>query len=365
MKNRFWMLLLCSHWLAFAALAQIPSQRPVVLSVTNGGFISFHSETSTTATAKSSADQKVASLIRSQALRDENLIIHRVLSDAERRVIFGYDLWVNSDPVSRKFSLAVLPAADDFRRTFLKESARRSTDLFATFPKSTRPQTLDDGDAVSLELLFNPETGLKIVDVVRVTFDRSTLFDTTPGALPKDFTLDAVAMGVRSYELMFNGRLIGKGKSTAACTGSLLWVYIPGNGRFIFSLVPREGYDFKKVGIVRENLIEFVDNNQLYEWLSSVPILPNGGTWNLWVLHDPSYTPLFGPEEPIAKSKDPGLIQKLKDSLVLKDGPPGLTLRTPKPSPDEANSSKTPSALQQRVMVGGADSMGNLLPKSP
>lgn len=363
MKNRSAMLLLCFLCMGVSAMAQSPSQRQVVLSVSNGGFISFRSETSTTAPAKSSGDQNVASLIRSQALPDENLIIHRVLSDAARRVIFGYDLWVNSDPISRKFSLAVLPAADDFRRTFLKESARRSTDLFATFPKSTRPQTLDDGDAVSLELLVNPETGLKIVDVLRVTFDRSTLFDTTPGTLPKDFTLDAVAMGVRNYELTVNGRLVGKGKSTSACTGSLLWVYVPNHGRFIFSLVPRHGYDFKKIGIVRDNLIEFVANNQLYEWISTVPILPNGGTWNLWVLHDPSYTPLFGSEEPIAKSKDPGLIQKLKDSVVLKDGPPGLTLRTPAPSPDEP--SKTQSTSRQRVMIGGADSMDNLLPKSP
>jgi hypothetical protein len=67
---------------------------------------------------------------------------------------------VSADPNTRKFSLAVLPADEAFRRTFLKDyTPLRPNGPFATFPKSTTPQTLDDGDAVSLELLVNSEFG--------------------------------------------------------------------------------------------------------------------------------------------------------------------------------------------------------------
>src|SRR6185503_6899545 len=129
------------------------------------------------------------------------------------------------------------------RRSFLKDSAPlRAHEGFATFPKSTAPQTLDDGDAVSLELLVNRESGVKIVDVVKVTFDRSTLREKYLETAPKDFTLDAVALSVKSYELRIDGTLIGKSKSKLGCAGSLLWLYIPDRGRFIFSLVPRDGY---------------------------------------------------------------------------------------------------------------------------
>ena len=168
MRSRIWALLLCIHCLGLAAAAQNPAKRQVVLQVSNGGFISFKSETS--ADNKNTTDSKsLASLIYSQALSTDNHIIHRVLTDADQRVIFGYDLSVVANPLTRKFSIGVLPADEAFRRTFLKDSAQPSTETFATFPKSATQQTLDDGDAVSLELLVNQESGVKIVDLVRVT----------------------------------------------------------------------------------------------------------------------------------------------------------------------------------------------------
>jgi hypothetical protein len=361
MRNRIWALLFCVHCLGLAAFAQVSQKRQVVLQVSNGAFVSFKSETSAIDDKHISDSQSLASLIHSQALTDENFIVHRVLTDSERRVIFGYDLWVNPNPVTRTFSLAVLPADEVFRRTFLKESALKSTDPFATFPNSTKPQTLDDGDAIELELLVNATSGVKIVDIVRVTFDRSTLFEKSL-VPPKDFTLDAVALSVKSYELFVDGTLMGKGKSTVGCRGALLWFYLPERGRFIFSLVPREGYAFRKSGILEGNRIEFVANGRHYEWVSGAPILPNGGTWNLWVLQDPNYSPLFGPEKPMS-SKSPGVMDKLSEVLVLK-GATGLTVRVPGSAENPPRESKQVE-VPQRMMVGGADSMDHLLPKSP
>jgi len=159
----------------------------------------------------------------------------------------------------------------------------RAHEGFATFPKSTTPQTLDDGDAVSLELLVNHESGVKIVDVVKVTFDRSSLREKYLEVAPKDFSLDAVSLTVKSYELMIDGLLVGKSKSKLGCEGSLLWIYIPDRGRFIFSLVPREGYAFQKIGMLDDNRIEFEINGEFYEWTSGDSILSTGGVWNLWV----------------------------------------------------------------------------------
>jgi hypothetical protein len=298
--------------------------------------------------------KSLAALLYAQTFAGENRIIHRVITDAEQNVVFGYDLWVNADPVTKKFSLAVLPADEAFRRSFLKDfTPPRPSSAFATFPKSTTPQTLDDGDAVSLDLLVNAESGVKIVDVVSVTFDRSTLRDSHPESAPKDFTLDAVALGVKNYSLLINGNLVSKSKSSIGCTGALLWLYLPDRGRFIFSLVPREGYDFAKIAVLDENKIEFTVNGERYEWVSATSILPNGGTWNLWVLHDTAYTPLFGPQMAVPRGaikKSPNVFEKIEGALTKQGKPTGK----PK-APD----------VPQRVMVGGADSMENLLPKSP
>ncbi|HEU4770168.1 MAG TPA: hypothetical protein VFS77_22565, partial [Pyrinomonadaceae bacterium] len=205
MRSRIWGLLLCLHCLAFVAAAQNPAKRQLVLPLSGGGFVSFRSETSAPGNATPES-RPLSALLFAQAYSGDDRIIHRVLTDAERRIIFAYDLSVSANPVTKKFSLVVLPADEAFRRSFLKDSAPlRAQESFATFPKSATLQTLDDGDAVSLELLVNRESGVKIVDVVKVTFDRSILRENYLDAAPKDFTLDAVSLAIKSYELTIDG----------------------------------------------------------------------------------------------------------------------------------------------------------------
>jgi hypothetical protein len=345
--------------LGVAAVGQNPAKRQLVMQVSNGGFVAFRSETPG---AKSAPDSNsLAALLYSQAFAGNNRIIHRVLTDAENNVVFGYDLWINSDPISKKFSLAVLPADEAFRRTFLKDyTPTRTNASFATFPKSTSPQTLDDGDAVSLDLLVNSESGVKIVDVVSVTFDRATLREGYLDSAPKDFTLDAVALSMKNYSLTINGNLVGKSKSNIGAEGALLWFYVPERGRFIFSLVPREGYNFAKVAVLDGNRIEFTVDGERYEWLSSASILPNGGTWNLWVLRDADYVPMFGTTliPPRSTQKGPNVFEKIEGALANRGAEVTFNL------PRRSGSAKTTTTAPQRVMVGGADSMENLLPKS-
>lgn len=366
MRSRIWTLLLCLHCLAIAATAQNPAKRQLVLPVSNGGFVAFRSETSVPADAHMRENTTLSAKLFAEAVAGENRIIHRILTDADRRVVFAYDLAVNSDPVTKKFSLIVLPADESFRRSFLRDGAPlRANESFATFPKSTTAQTLDDGDAVSLELLVNRESGVKIVDVVKVTFDRSSLRESFPDNAPKDFTLDAVALSVKNYELAIDGNVVKRSKSKLGCEGSLLWIYIPDRGRFIISLVPRDGYSFQKTGLLDGNRIEFVANGEYYEWIAAESILPNGGAWHLWVLHDPDYTPfLLNSERATPKAaapKAPGVFAKLEDALLTRQG---ISLSVNQPRSGTGSSGRSP-LMPQRVMVGGADSMDNLLPKGP
>lgn len=356
MRSKFWILLLCIQLFSLSGLAQNPAKRQLVLQLANGGFVAFRSEM-----PGSNTPSSLAGSLYAQAFAGENRIIHRVLTDAQQNVVFGYDLWINADPMTKKFSVAVLPADEAFRRSFLKDfTPPRPNSAFATFPKSTTPQTLDDGDAVSLELLVNHESGAKIVDVVRVTFDRTTLRESNLESAPKDFTLDAVALGVKNYSLLINGNEVSRSKSSIGCSGALLWLYIPERGRFIFSLVPRDGYDFQKTAVLDENKIAFTIDGEHYEWVSSTSILPSGGTWNLWVLRDTKYTPLFGGEEtePRSAPKSPSIFDRLEGALNKQ----GATLSITTPNPSRT---KTTVVRPRRVMVGSADNMENLLPKSP
>jgi hypothetical protein len=332
--------------------------------------VGFRSETAWTDTKKVSPElQRVPAVLSSQALADDNRIIHRVLKDTGGRFIFGYDLWVEPNPTSRNFKIVVRPLDAQFeiklRAGNPSEGEPPQSEIISTFPRSTAPQTLDDGDAFSLDLLVNQNTGVKIVDVVKVAFEWSHLWDNNPRTLPRDFAVDAVELSVKDYRLLVNGNVVSVGKSTKSCAGTLLWFYVQDRGRFIFSLVPREGYEFQKVGIIEDNRIEFTVNGNHYEWLSGSPILPGGGIWNVWVLHDPNYTPLFGSETPPARKKD--VFEKL-DAAVVATNENAVRLRTPQQS-TLSNKASTAGAQatteRPRVMIGGADRIENLWPRSP
>jgi hypothetical protein len=211
---------------------------------------------------------------------------------------------------------------------------------------------------------------VKIVDVVQVAFDRSRLGNDGTPLRPRDFTLDAVALEMKDYSVLVNDNLIATGKSKAGYANALLWIYIPNRGRFIFSLLPREGYFFQKTGTVSGNKIEFTVGGDHYQWLSSSPILREEGTWNLWVLHDTHYSPLFAVRQPPPTEK--GILQKLDDindtvkrtSNTLKQKPSALQLNPAPPAPAPRKPEKSAVKTRDVVMMGGADRIENLLPRN-
>jgi hypothetical protein len=250
----------------------------------------------------------------------------------------------------------------EVERKLLRSSPEVQPVRIATLPQATEPQILADGDSFALDLLVNQNTGVKIVDFVRVSFDRSNLWEDNPRTLPRDFTLDAVALTLADYRLLIDGNLVAAGKPGTNFGGALIWCYVEGRGRVIFSLVPREGYQFQKVGIIKENRIEFTVKGNHYEWLSSSPILPNGGTWNVWVLHDPKYVP-FGAQETAAKEKSK--LDKLDDSIRAVDRAARIGDQAPttfRKKTDEVQPAQ--AAKRFKVMVGAADRVENLWPRN-
>lgn len=369
MRSKALIIALCLVAFAGVASAQEGAKRQLIVPLADGGFVAFKSETSWTDAKRSSTElQRGTSVLSSQAVMDDNHIIHRVLEDAGGRVIFGYDLVVASNPGAKQFKIEVRPLDRQFGNRLQTEKASGSMpnqpEVVSTFPKPTEPQMLDDGDAFSLDLLVNQNAGVKIVDVVRVTFNRPS-FDVNPRMMPRDFTLDAVELAMKDYRLLVDGNAIAAGKSANGVAGALLWFYVSDRGRFIFSLLPRAGYEFQKVGVIDENRIEFTLNGNHYEWLSSSPILPGGGTWNLWVLHDPQYAPIFGSDPTLPQKKT--VWQKVDEILNVQPASRGMgtqkrtTLQVVIPN----QTSQTAPTRRPRIMIGGADRIENLWPKDP
>jgi len=387
MKNRILTTALVLVSAAALVKAQSSGANKEIVSLPEGGFVSFMNKATWADFRQAIQLRPLPAALSSHTLADRDQIIHRVLRDRDGRFVFGYDLWVFGDSANKQFKVAIRPLAAELASS-LRGNEQATADSLSTFPKPTEPQTLSDGAEFSLDILINKTTGVKIVDIVKLSFDRASLGGENPAMRGRDFTADAVAMQMKDYSLLVNDELVATGKSKTGSAGALLWIYVPERGRFIFSLVPRPDYGFEKVGTVSANKIEFTLRGDHFEWLSSSPILREEGTWNLWVLSDPKYVPIMG-SAMAPPPKEKGTLEKVADKLDEKiNSVVEKTVTVQRPSASQTalqkqSESQTPSApptqsaLQTsilnrmennrerlKVMYGAADKIENLLPRN-
>jgi hypothetical protein len=339
-------------------------QQQLIVPLGGAGFVAFRLEATPDAReGRPVGAAEVEAALLPQALLGADNTVHRVLLDRGGNLVFAYDLRVEPHAPSRRFTVTAAPVGAEFEKQLLR--ARRAAapppaaTNVPTLSRAAGPQTLDDGDSVSLDLLVNPQTGVRVADVFKVSFDRARLWQ----AAPRDFTADSARLAVRDHTLLVGGRVVAGGRAARGVEGALVWFYVPGRGRFVLSLVPRDGYDFRKIALIEENRISFEFKGERYEWVSGAAVVGGGGTWHAWVLHDPDYTPEIASSEEITR----GILKEEEedDPSVLKQI---LTGRTPRAPAQPGFDTKQPRTNGSRVRaprprIGAADRMENLLPK--
>jgi len=215
-------------------------------------------------------------------------IMHRVISDPKGKVYFGYDLKAVREPQPNTFRVSIRPLSVK-AELLLKTSGFRSQ----TVKKYPEDVVVEDGDTINFETLENPSTGVKVVDLIKVTTeDRKfgTYFAERMEA--KDFTVDDVDLRLDRPVILCNDEKI---QTNAGASGHLVWVYIRGKGRFIFSFTPQPDQNFQKIGVIEDNKILFDHDGVSYQVINKTPVLGSGGKWNLWVRIDPAYKPEVEP----------------------------------------------------------------------
>jgi hypothetical protein len=223
-------------------------------------------------------------------------IIHRVWVDKAAGSYFGYDLEIEPLSEARQFRVAIKPLSQEFARELekggtLKALSGRSSapPVNSSLPRLLQPQIIDDGDTVALEVLVNRQTGVKFIDLVTISSSGKPVENPLPGPA-RDFSLSDVQMTMQNQRLFINGKLVA-GDTSNSCAGELIFFYLRGRGRFVFSIRPYEGYNFQRLGEIQNNKLSFSLGTDHYEWVSRTPVVGTGGTWNLWVLHQPDYKP--------------------------------------------------------------------------
>ncbi|MGH9942144.1 MAG: hypothetical protein ACRD9R_07290 [Pyrinomonadaceae bacterium] len=354
---------------AATARAQgVTTSQPLVVSLPQGGFVAFRLKTtSLNPSGDAGASQSAVSLqLSEQGLVGAGNTVHRLLVDGKGNFAFGYDLTVEPLDGGRKFRVTARPLAAEVEAKLRAGSNAARAPLsplnVATLTGSTSDQIVADGESFALDLLVNERLGVKVVDYVKLSAERPR--PSAPAGPPtraRDFSVVNVEMAVRNYQIRVDGEVLRTAGARRGCSGSLVWLYLPGRGRFIFSLVPQERYDFRKIGVIENNTIAFEWEGVRYEWVSAEPVVGSGGTWNLWVLHDPAYGDAYAPP---AVTPD----EESKVARALRDPVGALTGRSVDRgfgSPPVPEKRPTPAATERlRVRVGGAASVEALLPKN-
>ncbi len=269
-----------------------PEQEQGVVPLKGGGFVVF--------------DLKIQSplpmAVSSSVDGSESNLIHRVLIDEKNNFYLGYDLEVEVQPA--KFDGGSFQPGQ-FKLTFGPLSAAHVAGLQANpklanlsphpefnqdwFFRSATPQLLKSLDSIAIELLVNPATGAKIIDVISVNMSPTAAwFNKRPFGNARDFSIDDVEMSMSRNKLLINGECVSCSGS-GSVSGPLVYFWVRGRGRFIVSLRAHDGYDFQKIGTIQQNKIVFFMNGDYYEWICAEPIMKDGGFWNVWVLHEPDY----------------------------------------------------------------------------
>lgn len=297
--------------------------------------------------------------------------IRRVFVDSGGTLFFGYALVIEPIISSKQFKVTVRPLSPEdeqelrARKSFSTRRIHPNYNV-AGLSRSSAPQIINDGDTFALDVLVNPQTGDKVTDIVTVSSDQARLKEAPASESPRDFTLGDVPLKMINYQLLINGELVAGGKRSGACAGPLIWFHLPERGgRFIFSVMPHEGYDFKKIGTIENNRIKFTLNGDRYEWISNAPVVGNGGNWNLYVLYDSGYIPdpfllgVNGAAKPEQRDSSSGLSvieRKMRSAKTAA----AIGFEKPTDSRKEEES-KTPGA---RLIIGASDTIENLLPKN-
>ncbi len=279
-------LILVAAWTLFA---QDSSHRNYSLSATLPSGIEFKYKVFS---IPSGSDHPRLIDVSGVEVGDPENVAHRFVVDETHHQYFGYDISAEPADTPSQYRVTISPLTlnpEKLPEQFRHASRGPLTPIFlAKYPD---PQIVSDGDTIELDLLVSPDGQQKIVDNILVTKPEPVA--ATSAQEPKDFTPDDAPIDIdfENATVWINGQKYSGHTSFDRMPGATVTFYFPGRGRYILSLVPHEG--FSKMGAVRDNVFLFEADGQQYEVRTMNLILGSKGSWNLYVLHDPSYVPDF------------------------------------------------------------------------
>ena len=212
----------------------------------------------------------------------------RTLFDSKQGRYYGYDLFV--EPRGAVFQVRIEPLSLSTSELAARQIVDSSWTPIPLVKYPVIPQ-VPAGAVVSIDLLQNPATGQKVVDVL--TFKSTAPAPAVASGPPRDFSISDVEIRLESPRVSVNGQIVDASLQVGgSVSGQVLWFYLPERGRFAFSIQPNR--DYRRAGEIFDKTMDFTVGGDQYHVQSAAPIAPGSGRFHLYVLDEPHWRPVGG-----------------------------------------------------------------------
>jgi len=124
----------------------------------------------------------------------------------------------------------------------------------------------------------------------------SVLPDNPPISAPvrppsKDFYAEDGELELTGPSLSLNGETVDLPRDLVSVKGNIVWIYVPGHGRYRLSLKPHADLGFSLAGQVGGTSMWFRLGNEEIQIDADERIAPGSATYNLYALHQSDWLP--------------------------------------------------------------------------
>lgn len=215
--------------------------------------------------------------------------VNRVVIDKQNRILFAYNLEASRGTRSGTVTIRIEPIGAKLESELLHRQghglAQPSGQHVPTVAKIREFPSVSIGEALTLDILYNPSTGEKVYDVLRPIAD--------PSPAPQRPVVTEVrapeALSLQDIMVNINGEVIHVPASWII--GAVARIDIPGHGVYVLAVEdPADvapSFDFQAVARADGKTLRWTMDGDKVEITSRTNVLTRAPDGNLWVYHQP------------------------------------------------------------------------------
>jgi hypothetical protein len=234
----------------------------------NGAGVAIHTE--------SSASRSPLSTSGAVAIGNDSTS-YRIVLDRDNKPLFAYELQLRGEPPNH-VRVTIKPAGQEGLRALDWLKGKIVGDV-PTIAAARAFPPLRLGDEVHVDIMYNPKTGEKLWDVLRVTPEAQPM--PKPG---KVFT--GPQFSWEGIKITIDGKTIAD-RSGSWMIGEAIMIRVPGRGEYYMALQPLAGFPFQPSGWVDRNVLRFHADGEQVEITGRSNLLMKSETGTVWIYHLP------------------------------------------------------------------------------